>query len=391
MILRGTLCTPLEAIPDGGLVIADGRITDVGPADRVLAGAPAGTIRDFSGCTLVPGLIDLHVNGAGGRDFLEGTTDAVTQAARAHAGRGTTALAPTLVTASHRQILTALQAVRKVAEAPPGMTPDLPEIVGIHLEGPFISRVRRGAHPHEPIRPASLEEVVQYREASGGRLRMITLAPEVAGALPLIREAKTWGMVISLGHTDATYEQALEAIEAGATYAIHVFNAMRGFHHREPGAAGAVLDRKEVTAELIADAIHIHPAGLRMVYRLKGPEGVVLASDAVSVAAAPRKVSDSGSCRLGGERLVLREGRAVTLDGTLAGGAITLAEAVRNMVLVAGIPLADAVRMATLNPARVLGIEGRKGRLAVGCDADVLVLNGGLEVEAVFVRGHQVV
>lgn len=388
--LHARIYTPVEEVEDGYLIVEDGLILDVG-ACRVLRAESLreAEVVELRGDLLVPGFIDLQVNGGSGRDFLEGTEEAVVEAASFHLQHGTTSLLPTLITAPHAELLNAVEAIRRFRFGHGFEKERLPEIIGIHLEGPYISQERKGVHPREWIRSPSLAELRQYQKASGGLLKLMTLAPEVPGSRELIRELKATGIIPSMGHTNATYDEAMAGILAGISFATHVFNAMRGFHHREPGAVGAVLD-SSVAAGFVADGFHLHEAALRLLYRVKGVEDLILVTDAVSLAGVEAEKAREREYRLGSRRIILRDGKAVALDGTLAGPTLTMEVALQNLVRFLRCPFKEAVQMATLNPARLLGIEARKGRLAPGCDADLVVLDERLEVKDVWVRGKRV-
>jgi N-acetylglucosamine-6-phosphate deacetylase len=251
----------------------------------------------------------------------------------------------------------------------------------MHFEGPFMSKERRGMHPAALQQPPSAEMLQKLLHAAAGNARILTIAPELLGAMPCIDAARSVGMVVSIGHTDATYEQARAAIAHGAHHATHVYNAMRPFSHRDPGVIGAVLTSSEVNAELIADGIHVDEIAMKVLLQAKGPEHVVLISDGTMATGMP-----DGKYTLGGVEFMVVDGICRDAEGRLAGSTLTLDRALRNIVRL-GIPLADAVRMLTLNPATVLGIEFKKGALRTGADADILLLNEALQITKVWTRG----
>jgi N-acetylglucosamine-6-phosphate deacetylase len=255
------------------------------------------------------------------------------------------------------------------------------EIVGIHFEGPFISPARRGVHPSQWIVPPSPAFLSALLKEARGTAQILTLAPELPGALELIATARQAGLVISLGHTDATYEQAQAAIDAGATHAAHVFNAMRPLSHRGTGVIGAVLTSPKVSAELIADGVHVDEAAMRVLIDCKTPERVILVSDGTSATGMP-----DGKYHLGMFVVTVSGGVCRNAEGRLAGSTLTLDRALRNIVAL-GIPLASALRMVTANPARQIGLGTRKGVLAPGADADLVFLDDKLQVSGVMTRG----
>jgi N-acetylglucosamine-6-phosphate deacetylase len=255
------------------------------------------------------------------------------------------------------------------------------EILGIHLEGPFISPARRGVHPVECITRPSVEILEKLLKAADGLVRIVTIAPEMPGAMDLIRTAVAAKVTVGLGHTDANYEQTRAAIQAGARHAVHVYNAMRPFTHRDPGIVGAILTDPEVTAEVIADGVHVAGPAIQVLMGTKGFDTVLLVSDGIAATGMR-----DGNYRLGNFDVSVRNGICRNAEGKLAGSTLTLDQALRNIVAL-GVPLRDAVRMATVLPARRLGVAGKKGIIAVGADADLVALTADLQVAGVMTRG----
>jgi N-acetylglucosamine-6-phosphate deacetylase len=382
VIHAGRAFTPFEEIRDAVVVIQGSKISAVGRRGKV--DLPRGVREiDAGGKTVVPGFVDVHIHGAGGRDVMEGTREALEIVAATVAGRGTTSLVATTVTASEKETLASVAGIAHfILNTSQYASRELSaEILGIHFEGPFISPARRGVHPAKWIAAPSSPLLAQLLAEARGTAQILTLAPELPGALELIAEARRAGLVISLGHTDATYEQAQAAIEAGASHAAHVFNAMRPFSHRETGVIGAVLTSPKVSAELIADGVHVDEAAIRMLVSLKTPERVILVSDGMSATGMP-----DGKYQLGMFVVKVSGGVARNTEGKLAGSTLTLDRALRNMVAL-GVPLAAALRMVTANPARQIGLGARKGVLTPGADADLVFLDDKLEVSGVMTRG----
>jgi N-acetylglucosamine-6-phosphate deacetylase len=375
--------TPRQEISDAVIVLDGRKIVAVGPRDRVLVPADAHR-REARGLTVVPGFVDVHVHGAGGHDVMEGASEALAAVAKTVARRGTTSLVATTVTSSVERTCQAVAGIaawmRSPAAFPAGQVPQA-EILGIHFEGPFISPVRRGVHPPEWIASPSIDLFRKFLAAADGAARILTLAPELPGALDLVAAACRAGLVVSVGHTDASYAQAAGAIQRGARHAAHVFNAMRPFAHRESGVIGAVLSSPLVTAELIADGVHVDEGAMRLLLAAKGFAGIILVSDGISATAMP-----DGNYRLGTFEVTVTGGVSRSADGKLAGSTLTLDRALRNIVAL-GVPLADTLAMLTANPARLLGLDGRKGALAPGADADLVLLDAQLEVAGVMTRG----
>jgi len=374
--------TPFEEISDVVVVIHGSKIAAIGQRGKVEL--PRGVCEiAASGRTIVPGFVDVHIHGAGGHDVMEGTREALELMTATVAAHGTTSLVATTVTASEKETRDSVAGIAHfILNTSQYPARELSaEILGIHFEGPFISPARRGVHPAKWIVPPSTELLAQLLAEARGTAQILTLAPELPGALELIAAARKAGLVISIGHTDATYEQAMAAIEAGATHAAHVYNAMRPFSHRGTGVLGAVLTSPKVSAELIADGVHVDEAAMRMLVDLKTPERVILVSDGMSATGMP-----DGKYQLGMFEVKVSEGVARNAEGKLAGSTLTLDRALRNIVAL-GVPLASALRMVTANPARQIGLGARKGVLAPGADADLVFLNDKLEVSGVMTRG----
>jgi len=373
--------TPLEEIPDALILVEDRTIRWIGP--RAAAVLPPGAEQfDARGRTAVPGFVDVHIHGAAGRDAMEATPEALGALAAHIARHGTTAFVATTVSAGEQQTLGSLAGLARAIRAQPGTTSPAAECLGIHLEGPFLSAARRGVHPREQLMAPSAALLARFVAAAEGCARILTLAPELPGADETIDAACRAGLVVAMGHTDATFEDACRAIERGARHAVHVYNAMRPFSHRDTGVIGAVLTDPRVTAEVIADGIHVDDPALRILLAAKGPENVILVTDATAATGMP-----DGNYRLGGIEVTVSGGVCRNQEGRLAGSTLTLDRAVRKMAAL-GVPLASAVRMATANPAQRVGAAERKGRLAPGADADIVLLDAALRVAAVFSRGH---
>jgi N-acetylglucosamine-6-phosphate deacetylase len=379
----GTAITPKGEIADAGILIRDGEIETVSPRAAMELPPGAEEVRARES-TAIPGFVDVHIHGAGGRDVMEADETALGTITGRLAAFGTTSLLATTVTASADETVRAVQGIAKYISGQYQTNHARAEILGIHFEGPFLSKARRGVHPAEWLQLPSAELLQRFLQAASGNARILTIAPELLGAMPCIDAARSLGMVVSIGHTDATYEQARAAVAHGAHHATHVYNAMRPFSHRDPGVIGAVLTAPEVTAELIADGIHVDEIAMKVLLQAKGAQGVILISDGISATGMP-----DGKYMLGGLEVTVSGGVCRNAEGRLAGSTLTLDRALRNIVKL-GIPVGDAVRMLTLNPATLLGIEFKKGALRTGADADIVLLNEGLEIERVWARGTSV-
>ena len=372
--------TPATELPDAGILIRDGVIEAVGPRSSLTL--PAGA-REVSATdkTAVPGFLDVHIHGAGGHDVMEASESALRAVAATIGAHGTTSFLATTVTADPDAICKSSQGIARYIALQHDATTPGAEVLGLHFEGPFISSIRRGVHPPQWIKLPSAELLDRFVKAAAGNARLITLAPELLGAIPCIDAARKAGLVVGIGHTDATYEQARAAVAHGAHHAIHTFNAMRPFSHRDPGVIGAVLTSPDITAELIADGVHVDETAMRLLLQAKGPAGVVLISDGISATAMP-----DGKYWLGGCEITVSGGVCRNSEGRLAGSTLTLDRALRNIVAL-GASLPDALRMLTLNPAALLGIEHKKGILHADADADIVLLDESLRVTQVFIRG----
>jgi N-acetylglucosamine-6-phosphate deacetylase len=375
--------TPRQEIPDAVVLVDGERIAAVGRRDEVAVPASARR-HDKSGLTVVPGFIDVHIHGAAGYDVMDSTPEALAAITSSVGARGTTSLVATTVTARADSIARAAEAVagwmERVARER-GVSAPSAEILGMHFEGPFISRARRGVHPEEWIAAPSIALFRRLLGAARGAARIVTLAPELPGAAELIDEATRAGVIVSMGHTDASYAEAMAAISRGARHAAHVFNAMRPFAHRETGVLGAILTSPNVTAELIADGVHVDDAAIRVLLAAKEPQGVILVSDGTAATGMP-----DGKYRLGTFEVSVAGGVARNSGGKLAGSTLTLDRALRHMIAL-GVPLREVLPMLTSNPARLLGLEGRKGCLAAGADADLVLLDDQFDVAGVMTRG----
>jgi N-acetylglucosamine-6-phosphate deacetylase len=376
------ILTPDDEINDGVIVVEGSRIAAIGHRDEMRL--PPDAV-DFvaTGMTVIPGFVDVHIHGAGGHDVMEGDARALDRITSTVARHGTTSIVATTVTAPVDETCHSLQGIARYIRAHENTETDhlAAEIVGIHLEGPFISKARRGVHPPDALAKPSIEMLGRFIEAADGLVKILTVAPELPGALELIAAAVAAKIVAAIGHTDANYDQARAAIQAGARHAAHMYNAMRPFEHRDPGVVGAILTDPEVTAEVIADLVHVAGPAIQVLIGTKGFDTVLLVSDGIAATGMP-----DGNYRLGNFEVSVKDGVARNSEGKLAGSTLTLDRALRNVVGL-GVPLQDAVRMATVLPARRLGLAGKKGIIAVGADADLVALTSDLRVAGVMTRG----
>ncbi|HEY6249615.1 MAG TPA: N-acetylglucosamine-6-phosphate deacetylase [Candidatus Angelobacter sp.] len=379
VITASTLFTPLEVVELPVVVIEDGKV--VAAKTRRLMEVPASTKHfDFPEMTLAPGFIDIHIHGNAGHDLMEAGDSALATIERSLAKHGVTSYLPTTVSASENRILRALEHLGKAISCADNREGARP--VGIHLEGPFISHAKRGVHPPESLIQPSARQLERFWQASAGTIRMMTIAPELPGAIETIQHARKLGIHSSLGHSNATYAEAQLGISAGAEHATHTFNAMRALDHREPGVLGATLTDDRLTADIIADGVHVNPSMVKLFLAAKGEEHAVLITDAISATGM-----GDGRYKLGALEVEVK-GNRCEYQGRLAGSVLTLDRAVRNTMSFAGWTLQQAIRLVSQNPARVLGMTSQKGTVAPGSDADLVVLTPAGEVVQSFVAGR---
>ncbi len=366
-----------DAVRDGTLVVTNGRIAGVHTGHCAL---PDGTeVVDGGGRYLAPGLIDIHVHGGGGFDLMSDNPLQIAGYARWVATRGVTSV---LVSTSGRDHADIVRRLRCIAPAI-GHEAGAARVLGVHLEGPYINPKRKGAFPPAWLRAPDAAEYGELVDAADGHVRQVTLAPELPGAGALIDAVLASGATAAIGHSDATYEQAVDAFARGVTHATHCFNAMRPFGHRDPGLIGAIMDAPNVTAELIGDGAHVdyHASGLLL--RMKGAHGVVLITDGMPLAGTA-----DGESVWEGQAIRVDGGKAVRVsDGTIIGGVITLDQTMRNAVQSLSTPLHDAIAMCSTNAARAIGVDGEYGSLTAGMAADFVLLDDALNVEETWVGG----
>ncbi|MBW7477014.1 N-acetylglucosamine-6-phosphate deacetylase [Paenibacillus oenotherae] len=376
-----------DAIIEGSLMIEDGLIVSItqGEDSSSLPAKEADnvTIVDGKGGWLLPGFIDLHVHGGYGADFMDAAHEAYDTITSFHASKGTTTMLATTVTASPEAIEAVIDATASYIEA----SMPYASLAGVHVEGPFISERWPGAQNPAYITAPRLDWLQRWNREKPGIVKLLTLAPEKEGALPLVSWLAEHGIIAACGHTDALYEEIEAAVDAGLSHAVHTFNAMRGLHHREPGTAGAVLTDDRIYAELIADGHHVHPAAIRLLAASKPGDKLILITDAMSAAGL-----GDGQYDLGGLTVDVQSGVArLSEGGSLAGSTLTMLDAVRNMMAYTGLNLMQVSRMASANPAARLGLQQLTGSIASGKQADLVLTDQSLlSVQGTWVRGRRV-
>ncbi|NWQ39198.1 N-acetylglucosamine-6-phosphate deacetylase [Bacillus sp. EB106-08-02-XG196] len=359
----------------GSILIRNGQIESVHTGNRC-SDFSADYEINGNGQILIPGMIDVHIHGAEGFDMMDGTVGSVEAVSKACAKTGCTSFLATSVSSSLEDLLEMITNVKELAGSEPGA-----QIIGIHIEGPYLNVKRKGMQNERYLRHPDLEEMKTIMQKTGPLLRMVTLAPELPGGLEMISFLKEQGIIAAIAHSDATYDDAKQAFKCGASHVTHCFNGMRPIHHRDPGLILAAFEESSVSVQAIVDDVHLHPAIVRLLYREKGPDRMVLITDALQAMGM-----GDGTYLFGGHEVRVMDGVAMLDDGTLASSTVTMNEALAKTVKL-GISLKDAVKMATQSPADILGLE-KKGRIKSGADADLVLMNDRFEVLWTMVKGR---
>lgn len=367
--------TPQGIVTNAYVYIRDGHIDSVSTKLK-----PEYTVVDLGEHKLLPGLIDMHIHGRSGADVMDGTPEALTTIAVDLAKTGVVGFLGTTVTAPWPRILAAVSNIRQTINC--GIAGGA-ELLGTYVEGPFFTPTHKGAHPEHLFLPPTPERLAELLEVAGDSLKVVALAPETAGAVEATRQLVANGVQVAMGHTDATWEQVEACIGAGATIGVHLHNGMRGLHHREPGCVGAMLANDRVSTEIIADGVHVHPAVLRLSWRCKGTDQSLLISDCMRAGGLA-----NGCYQLGELPVTVVNAVARTECGSLAGSTLSLNQAIRNMIELAGIPELDAVKMASEVPARVLGLDQRLGAIAPGMSASLTAVDKDFNVLLTLINGQ---
>jgi N-acetylglucosamine-6-phosphate deacetylase len=373
------LIAPEQTIENPVVVIENGVVASIAP--RQQAEIPHGQCIDFDGCTLVPAFFDVHIHGSAGHDVMEGTPEAFAGVGRFLARRGVGAYLPTTVTMPVDATLKSLERMAKwIGSRELGARP-----LGIHIEGPFLSPHKKGAHPARLLQTPSVELFDRMWQASSGTIRLMTIAPELPNALEVIARASDLGVRVSLGHSDADTAAAKAGVKAGAVTATHTYNAMRNFDHKASGLVGEVLTNDHLFAELICDGFHVDPAAVQIYWRCKGPDRAILITDAMIAAGMP-----DGNYKLGELDVIVKNGKCILDENTLAGSTLTLDRGVKKFAEFTGAGISEVARLASRNPARMTGFESEVGALAVGRVADIAVLDAKNEVVETLLGGSRV-
>lgn len=379
-MLTGTVCRDGKLVKDQFLLIENGTIVATGHKEQTPASF-AGTTYSFPrSFTIIPGYIDMHIHGANNADTMDATVEALDMMARTLPREGTTAFLPTTMTQAPEKIAAALE--NAAAYIDHNNNHGQAEVIGIHLEGPFINPARKGAQPEEYVLQPDIALFDEWHHLARGQIRLVTVAPEQEKGFAFVRHLAENGVIVSIGHSDANFPEVKEAVAAGASHVTHLYNGMKGLHHREPGTAGGALLLDELYVEIIADGFHIHPEMIRLAIRAKGLDRVILVTDSMRAKWLP-----AGKSELGGQEVFVKDGKATLASGSLAGSILKMKDAVKNVMTFAGLSLPEAVQLATENPAKHLGIFDRKGSLEEGKDADIVILNEQYDPVMTFCRG----
>ncbi|WP_428908859.1 N-acetylglucosamine-6-phosphate deacetylase [Niallia sp. Krafla_26] len=367
-------------LKNGYIKIKNQKIVEYGHLDHLTHIDDYEVIECATTYKAVPGFIDNHIHGVNGADVMDATTDSLHTMALALPKEGTTSFLATTITQSLDAIEKAIINAGDYISQP--QQPGQAEILGIHLEGPFVNKVRAGAQPADFIIDSNIEQFKSWNTLAKNTIKVVTLAPERPGGIEFVKHLKENGIIASVGHSDATYEEMVEAINAGANQVTHLFNQMRGLHHREPGVVGAALLHNEIKAEMIVDGVHVRPEMVKLAFQQKGKHGIILITDAMRA-----KCLKSGIYDLGGQSVTVKDGKALLEGGTLAGSILKLGDGIKNMLHFTDCTLEDIIEMASVNPAKQLNIIDRKGTIATGKDADIVLLDEHNKVTMTICRG----
>lgn len=373
MIIKNCKIIFKDCIENGSVLIKDGKIAKINPEEH------DDEIIDANGLYLSPGFIDVHIHGAGGCDTMDGTSEAINTISKVIMEHGTTSFLPTTMTMSIKDINKTLKVIKKVKEE--GSLGA--NVLGAHLEGPFINLYALGAQNLKYILKPSIEDYKKIIDGCEDIVKSITLAPEAKGANELIEYISKTGVICSVGHTKATYEEIIESIKYGVSHSTHFYNAMTGFKHREPGVVGAIFD-SNIKAEIICDGIHVSYPALRIAFKLKSTDNVLLISDAMMACCM-----EDGKYELGNQDVYVKSGIARLENGLLAGSVLTLDRAVKNVHEHCNIPLYEVVKMATYNPAKYCKVDSHKGLIKEGYDADLVLFDENINIKKVFINGEE--
>ncbi|GAA0076842.1 N-acetylglucosamine-6-phosphate deacetylase [Clostridium sp. CTA-5] len=374
MLIKNCNIIYLNKIENGSVLIKDGKIKEINPSNFT-----DDEIIDAEGLYLSPGFIDVHIHGAGGCDTMDGTIDSLNTISKIIAKHGTTSFVPTTMTVSINDINKSMRVIKTLKE----YGAEGAHVLGVHLEGPFINPNAIGAQNPKYILPPSISTYKSMVKDCEDCVISITLAPEINGSNELIKFLSKNNVICSLGHTKATYEETIDAIKCGASHSTHLFNAMPPFNHRNPGIIGAIFDTN-MTTETIADGVHVSYPALRIAYKQKETDNVLLITDAIMACCMP-----DGKYSLGGQEVIVKNGVARVNSGSLAGSVLTLDKAVRNIYKNSDLPLNEIIKMASFNPAKHCKVADHKGLIKEGYDGDLILFDDNIDIKKVFILGKE--
>lgn len=370
------LITPYDLVYGYGVVIEDGKIIGI-DREEDIEEIGIEKVINGRGRFLSPGFIDIHNHGNSGYDVMDSTEEAIDKMAEFHLKNGVTSFLGTVITSSYDNMNNAIKNIVDYKNKK-----DKSQILGVHLEGPFFALEKKGAQPAKYIKDPSIEDMEKIMKLSQGKIKMLSLAPERQGALDLIAYLKSNDVVVAMAHSNGTFQETKAGISYGATVATHLYNGMRNFSHREPGIVGASLTDDRVYCELIYDRVHLHDEAVEIALKMKGVDKIILVSDAMRAAGL-----EDGDYELGGQKVIVKDGAARLESGSLAGSTLNLRDAVYNMVHKFNMPIKDAIRMASLTPAKAIGVDKHKGSIEIGKDADLLLLDEDINIIASIIGG----
>lgn len=372
------IITPYEILKGYGIVIRNGKIVDMDLEKNLIS--ENHRVINGDGNYLSPGFIDIHNHGSFGFDVMDSTENALDQISNYHIKNGVSSYLGTIITSSYEDMIKAINNIKNYKNKD-----DKANLIGIHLEGPFLNRIKKGAQPEEYIKKPDLEKVKLILKESEQNIKMVSLAPELPGALDIIKYLKEENITVAMAHTNANFKEAKLGIEYGATVATHLYNGMRNFTHREPGIVGASLTDDRVYCEVIYDGIHLHHAAIDLTLRAKGYDKIILVSDAMKAAGLT-----DGEYELGKQNVNVHNGAARLESGNLAGSTLDLRKAVYNMVKLSSVPIHEAVKMASLNPAKAINVADELGSIEVGKRADLIILDKDINIKKVILNGKEI-
>ncbi|WP_353095328.1 N-acetylglucosamine-6-phosphate deacetylase [Tissierella praeacuta] len=376
LIKNINLISPYEIFFSYCVVVNGKKIVEIGTEDNINM-EDIDLVIDGKGNFLVPGFIDIHNHGNMGFDIMDSTEEAIDNMGKFHLQNGVTSYLGTVITSSYENMSNAIKNLADYKNKE-----ELSQLIGIHLEGPFFSLKKKGAQPSKYVKNPDIEEIEEIVNISKGRLKMVSIAPEISGALDIISYLKSNDITVALAHSNASFEKTESGINYGATVATHLYNGMREFNHREPGIIGAALLDERVYCEIIYDRIHLHDGAVKIALKMKGTDKIVLISDAMMAAG----LSD-GDYDLGGQKVIVKDSIARLETGNLAGSTLNLRDAVYNIIHYLDVPMKDAIKMASLSPAKAIGIHKYKGSIEIGKDADMLLIDKNINILGTMVMG----